>query len=151
MTDAAVVHSMIVRLAESTPAAIELCSTAADFATALSGDNPAIHALIAEHDNASLGVVIFYLTYSTWYGAPGVYVQDIFVAEESRGAGVGRKLLAGAVKWAAARGATHMKLSVDRDNTTAQSFYERCGMFHRDDEMMYMIVGEAFSNLVADV
>lgn len=148
--DAGTVHSMIAALAASTPSHIEMRSTPADFETALSGEHPALFALIALQDDSPLGLVVFFPTFSTWYGAPGVYVQDLYVNESARGAGVGKRLMAEVAKFAAARGATHLRLSVDCDNAAGQAFYGRIGMSHRDDEMMYMIEGAAFARLGAE-
>ena len=148
--DAALVHSMIVALAKSAPGKITLRSTPANFETALAGDNPAIRALIAMRADTPVGLVAFFTTFSTWYGATGVYVQDLYVADETRGLGIGRRLMAEVARWASAHGATHVRLSVDRDNVSAQAFYERTGMAYRDDEMIYMIDGDAFRRLGAD-
>lgn len=148
--DAALVHSMIVALATSAPGKIALRSTPENFETALSGDRPAIRALIAQRADTPVGLVAFFTTFSTWYGALGVYVQDLYVAEEARGLGIGRRLMAEVARWASTHGATHVRLSVDRDNVSGQSFYERIGMSYRDDEMIYMIDGNAFDKLGAD-
>lgn len=116
----------------------------------MADETPAIYAFLAERAGKPAGVIVFFMTYSTWYGAPGVYVQDLFVAKASRGEGVGKLLLAAAARWSAARGATHLKLSVDADNQPAQAFYESTGFTHRDDELMYMIGGTEFLELAVE-
>ena len=145
--DASIVHSMVLQLAESTVDRSKVTSRASDFAAAMSGDNPAIHVLIAERGGRPIGITILFLTFSTWRGTRGVYVQDIFVAPDARGGGLGKKMLAAAAKWAASQGADHLRLSVDRDNAAAQSFYAAIGLTYRDDEMMYQISGEALDAL----
>lgn len=138
---------MLKRLAESMGAAPKMHSGVEDIATALSSDSPAIHALVAENDGAPLGMAVFFLTYSTWRGSRGVYLQDIYVAENARDSGLGRSLIQQVAAWAMAHGADHLRLSVDRDNTAASSFYENLGLTRRDDEMICMIDGDAFKTM----
>jgi len=66
------------------------------------------------------------------------------VRPDLRSTGTGRKLLSAVATWAAAQGADHLRLSVDTDNLTAQSFYGHVGMLHRDDEMTFQISGTSF-------
>jgi hypothetical protein len=40
-----------------------------------------------------------------------------------------------------------LRLSANRDNTAAHTFYEHVGLSFRNDEMIYAIVGDAFDNL----
>lgn len=145
--DAPVVHALLAELAGTAPAQIAFHSTIEDFEGALTGEHPAIHAYIAEQSGNAIGIAVFFLTYSTWYGSPGLYIQDLYVTEAARGQRLGEKLLEAASSWADERGATHLKLAVDTDNVRAQAFYERCGLKHRDDEMLYMIKDEAFRKM----
>jgi len=148
MEDAKVVHSMVLRLAESTGGRDKVRSVTRDFAEAISGNHPAIHVLLAEQDQQPMGIAILFLTFSTWRGTRGVYVQDIFVAPDARGTGLGKELIEAAAKWAAAQGADHLRLSVDQDNVAAQSFYDAIGLTYRADEKIYQVADEAFDALV---
>lgn len=142
--DAGEIHSLILELAEFTNDGKKVSSTAVNICSALSGSEPLLHAFIAEQDTNPVGVAIVYLTFSTWRGTKGVYLQDIYVRPNLRSAGTGRQLLAAVATWAATRGADHLRLSVDADNLTAQSFYGHAGMLHRDDEMTFQISGTSF-------
>ncbi|MEQ8204833.1 MAG: hypothetical protein RIA65_01555, partial [Woeseia sp.] len=44
-------------------------------------------------------------------------------------------------------GATHLRLSVDADNTGAQDFYKHLGFKARDDEHIYQVSDQAFITL----
>lgn len=145
--DAAAVHSMIIELARSMHADAKVSSSIQDFVNAMSGNNPAVHAMIAEKNSKTVGLSVFFLTFSTWRGSRGVYLQDIYVAEEFRTTGLGKRLIAAVINWAADRGADHLRLSVDRDNTGAQTFYESIGLSFREDEMIFAVVGESFHKL----
>lgn len=139
---------MILALADTVGGRAGVSSTVQDFERALSGNAPAIHAVVAEQHGAAVGLAIFFPTFSTWRGSGGVYLQDIYVANGLRGSGVGRVLLQTVMDWANRRGATHLRLSVDRDNKLAQTFYESLGLGWREDEKIYEIAGDAFENAV---
>lgn len=140
-------HSMIVEMAHAMDAQAKVRSTVEDFADAMTGENAAIHVLLAERGAVPIGITIFFLTFSTWRGNLGVYVQDIYVTPEGRGTGIGRTMLSRVAAWAAERGADHLRLSVDRDNTDAQAFYENVGLSYCDEEMIYRITGSRFNAL----
>ena len=59
-----------------------------------------------------VGFTLFFPRYSTWQGRHGIYVEDIFVDESTRGTGIGRKIIAAVAKIAKARGASRIDLSV---------------------------------------
>ena len=109
------------------------------------GPRPLFHAALARKDDAAVGMVIYYPDYSTHRGQPGVYVQDIFVANTARGAGVGRGLLAFTLRtqdW----DARYVTLGVKPDNTVATDFYERLGFSARGYQVM-ILAGVALTDL----
>ena len=75
--------------------------------------------LIAEVDGHFAGCCIHFPSFSTWRGRPGVYVQDLYVAEAFRGQGVGERLLYRLASVIRARGGCYMRLAVDRRNGDA--------------------------------
>jgi GNAT superfamily N-acetyltransferase len=54
-------------------------------------------------------------------------VEDLVVAEEERGRGIGRRLLDAIEAWARAEGAARLQLLADRENAPALAFYARLG------------------------
>jgi ribosomal protein S18 acetylase RimI-like enzyme len=145
--DAEQVHSLIVELAEAIGELHRVSSSVDDFRGALSGPDPAIHAFLVERNLERIGLAIFFLSFSTWRGKWGVYLQDIYIRADSRGTGAGKVLLANVAAWGIERGADHLRLSVDRDNTPARSFYEKIGMTFCSKEMIYQISDDEFNQL----
>lgn len=141
------IHRLVVALAESLGDQEKVSATADDIYRALSGISPAIHALIAEQNQTVVGAAIFFLTFSTWRGNRGVYLQDIYLDPQLRGAGCGKQLIASVASWAAAHDADHLRLSVDSNNKAAQSFYASIGMAYCEKEMIYQISGDKFAAL----
>jgi ribosomal protein S18 acetylase RimI-like enzyme len=91
------------------------------------GPRPTLAFLVAQDETGLLGCLIHQDTFSTWRGANGVFVIDLFVQPEHRGAGLGRRLLAEAARLGLSRGAAFMRLDVEPDNHAALRFYGRLG------------------------
>ncbi len=72
--------------------------------TALFGERPAAEALIAEIGGETAGYALFFPTFSTFLSIQGIWLEDLFVRPEHRGAGVGRALLAAVAGKARERG-----------------------------------------------
>ena len=113
------------------------------------GKQPKFEVLIAELDGEPVGFALFFPTYSTWEGRPGIYLEDLFVAEYARGQGLGRKLMAALAAIAVARGCRRLELSVLHWNPTRE-FYHHLGMAHMQEWLPYRLAGEALQALAAE-
>ena len=91
--DVEALHRAIASLGEFVGASHRIECTPDDLRRNGFGPNAAFEALIAEIGGEFAGMCIYFRSFSTWLGRPGVYVQDIFVEERFRGAGVGEGLL----------------------------------------------------------
>ena len=111
------------------------------------GPSPRFHGLIAEGAAGSLGMVLYFPEYSTWRGEMGLFVQDVYVAPEGRGLGLGRQLLAGAMA-TADWGPQFMTLMVAHPNAGARGFYEALGFGLRDDADQLILEGEGLKALM---
>jgi ribosomal protein S18 acetylase RimI-like enzyme len=103
--------------------------------------------LIAEVDGHFAGCCIHFPSFSTWRGRPGVYVQDLYVADAFRGQGVGERLLYRLASVTRARGGCYMRLAVDRRNVRAQAFYTRTGIGHDESDRIHCAYDEDFDAL----
>jgi GNAT superfamily N-acetyltransferase len=61
------------------------------------------------------------------------WLVQMWVEPESRGLGLGRRLVEAAADWASARGVTRLKTSVSEGNAAAEALYEAAG-FHPTGE-----------------
>jgi ribosomal protein S18 acetylase RimI-like enzyme len=113
------------------------------------GENPAFSVMIAEVDGSFAGMCLHFRTYSTWFGASGIYVQDLFVDPAFRNRNIGEALLARVAREGAERGCNHLKLSVDTGNPHAQRFYDRIGILPLEHDEMRMAMGGNFASLAA--
>lgn len=113
------------------------------------GPRPVFESLIAEQGGRPVGFALFFPNYSTWEGSAGLYLEDLFIAEEARGAGAGRALLAALARIAHERGWARLDLSV-LDWNPARAFYESLGMAHLQQWLPYRMEAEAIARLAAD-
>jgi ribosomal protein S18 acetylase RimI-like enzyme len=146
-TDVPVLHRAIRAIAEHTGKKSEVTSTEADLLRFGFGDRPAFEAIIAEVDDAFAGMCLFFSVFSTWLGRPGVYVQDLYVADEFRSFGVGERLLRHVAGLSNAEGGAYMRLSVNAENRRAQGFYSRLGLVLSSDEQSFIARGASFEAL----
>jgi len=86
--------AMIRELADYERAADEVAFDRDELGDHLFGPSPAAHVLIATTpDGTVAGMALWFATFSTWVGRPGVWLEDLFVRPEHRGSGLGRALL----------------------------------------------------------
>ena len=81
--------------------------------------------IVAEHQQQVIGMCSAQLLISTAAGGWKALVEDVVVAEQFRGQGIGKKLLDALAGWAERQGVIRMDLLADRNNSTALDFYER--------------------------
>jgi ribosomal protein S18 acetylase RimI-like enzyme len=138
------IHRSLAGLARHISAEHKMKSTVADLSRHMFGKDPAIEGVVAEVGDEYAGMCLFFRSFSTWYGRPGVYVQDIYVEERFRGQRVGDRLLQHVAKLTRARGGVYMRLSVDTKNHSAMRFYSRLGLVRSDTEQIHAAYGEDF-------
>ncbi len=147
VTDADALHAMIMAMAREAGAIDRMSSCPDDFRRFGFSDPPCFHALMAERGGAAVGLCVYFFSFSTWRGARGVYVQDIYVAGSERGRGLAQRLIAETARRAGEQGAKFLRLAVDRENLAARKFYEKLGLRHAADECTYMVLGDDFAAL----
>ncbi len=145
--DAETIHAAMIGIATVMGERERVVSTPDDIRRYGFGDQPAFEALLAEVDGSSAGVCVFFPSFSTYKGRPGVYVQDLFVDQKFRILGVGARLLQRLAALTAARGGCYIRLSVDTANAGAQEFYARLGLEHSAAEQIHAAYGAAFTAL----
>ena len=129
-----------------------LCSavaTEADFAAALFGPRPHAEVVIAEEGGAAVGFALFFGTFSTFTGKPGLWLEDLFVLPEHRGRGVGTALLAHLAALAVERGCARFEWSVLDWNEDALAVYRKMGAVGMDGWTTQRLSGDALRALAA--
>src|ERR1700758_5348753 len=70
----------------------------------LFGEHKAAEALVTEVEGKIVGYAIFFKTFSTFLGLPGIYLEDIYVQPKLRGQGFGKGMLKELARRAVAEG-----------------------------------------------
>ncbi|MCL5778633.1 GNAT family N-acetyltransferase [Limibaculum sp. FT325] len=145
--DAEALHAALARLAFHLGTAEEFHARAADYLRHGFGARPLFRALIASDGGETLGVAVFFPEFSTMRGRPGVYLQDLWVAEGARGSGLGRRLLGAVLHEAAEWEAAYMKLATHIENPEAIRFYRGLGFRTDEGERVFVIEGAVLDRL----
>jgi GNAT superfamily N-acetyltransferase len=82
---------------------------------------------VAEGDGVIVGMATGQLVISTAEGGVACVVEDVVVAADWRGHGIGGWLVDEVTRWALRRNATRLQLVADRENEPALRFYDRRG------------------------
>jgi len=141
---------LVYDLAEHERAREECTLTDDQLRTALFGPSPALFAHVAEDETGAVtGCAIWFLTYSTWDGAHGIYLEDLYVDPEARGTGLGKALIAALAKEALEHGYSRVSWSVLTWNTPSIEFYRAIGAAAQDESVGYRLSGPQLSALAA--
>jgi GNAT superfamily N-acetyltransferase len=73
------------------------------------------------------GVCQLRFRHSVWTGAEDCWLEDLFVRDGARRAGIGRALVRRSLDRARERGSRRVELDTNEDNTNAVSLYESLG------------------------
>jgi len=150
--DVADIHALVRALAEYERLDAACISTPADLADALFGARAAAEALIVRKNGISepaLGFALFFHTFSTFLGRRSLWLEDLFVRPEHRGAGIGRALLATLAGIARDRGCGRFEWAVLDWNRSAIRFYEGLGAVVLPDWRIARVTGGALERLAA--
>ncbi|MFC4905938.1 GNAT family N-acetyltransferase [Actinomadura gamaensis] len=134
-------------LAEYERAAHEVEATEEDLRRSLFGPEPKVFAHVAERGGEVAGFALWFLSYSTWLGRHGIYLEDLYVDPEARGHGLGRALLAELARIADERGYGRVEWSVLDWNAPAIGFYKSLGARPQDEWTVYRLTGDAIPEL----
>jgi GNAT superfamily N-acetyltransferase len=115
----------------------------------LFGPTPACGALLAEWEGRPAGFALHFATYSTFRTAPCLHLEDLFVAPELRGNGIGLALLRAVAREAVQRGCPRLDWQVLDWNAPAIGFYERQGARLLPDWRVCRLDGEALLRCAA--
>jgi ribosomal protein S18 acetylase RimI-like enzyme len=143
--EAGVVAAMVHGLARDTGATVIPKLTAEKLAAA----HDLIDTVVAEENGRLIGACLGLMTYSTWRGARGLYVVDLFVLPEARGKNIGQALLRASALRFAARGAEFIKLEAGEDNVGAGRFYARLGFANKTEDRLHILEHDEFTSFIS--
>ena len=149
--DVPVILSFIQKLAAYENLSHEVVATEAGLQAALFGARPYAETVIAYYQNRPVGFALFFSSFSTFLGKPGIYLEDLFVDPEQRGKGFGKALLVYLARLAQERNCGRFEWSVLDWNEPSIKFYESLGAVPLKEWTMYRLTGEALEKLAGEV
>jgi GNAT superfamily N-acetyltransferase len=143
--DVPVVLRLVRDLAEYEKALDEVDMTEQQLTAALfpDGSAPALFAHVAEHDGEVVGMALWFLSFSTWTGTHGIWLEDLYVDPAHRGRGLGQELLRTLAAVCVQRGYHRLEWWVLDWNTPSIGFYESIGARPEDEWTRYRLAGDA--------
>jgi GNAT superfamily N-acetyltransferase len=150
-TDLPRIHALVRELAvyEREPDAVK--ATTGDLGAAFFNPHPRVHCHVVEVERPDgpsvVGLAIWFVSFSTWRGRHGLWLEDLYVQPAYRGLGAGRALLTELAAICADRGYARMEWAVLDWNEPAQDFYRGVGADPQEDWTVWRITDESLKAL----
>jgi len=145
--DSDTLYRFICELAEYEKLSQSIIATAADIREALFGEKSCAEALLAFWDDRPVGFALYFTTFSTFVGRPGLYLEDLYVQPDYRGKGIGKELLLHLARLAYQRQYGRMEWSVLDWNKPAIQFYKKLGAKPMDEWTVYRLTRDDLERL----
>ena len=94
-----------------------------------------------------LGFALYFFSFSTFLGRPGIYLEDLFVRKSERGRGIGKALLSKLERRVIEVCGGRLYCSVLNWNKEAIDFYKKMGAYSLKEWSMYRLTGEELNDL----
>lgn len=147
--DEAVILAFIRELAAYEKLDHEVIATETMLRKSLFGNEPKVFALIAESGGDPCGFALYFFNYSTFLGQHGLYLEDLYVRNNHRGAGIGKALLAQLAQIARENNCGRMEWWVLDWNEPAIDFYKSLDAEAMDEWTVFRLTGDALENMAA--
>ena len=104
----------------------------------LIADEAHFQCFVAEMDGEIVGFATFFMAYYSWTGK-AIYLDDLYVRENSRKYGIGKKLLFAVIDFSKENGCKTVRWLVSRWNGNAMAFYKSIGAEIYETEMVCVL------------
>ena len=138
---------LVHELAEYERLSHAVVATEASFEAALFGARPTAEAFVALVDGAMVGYAIYFQNFSTFVGRAGIYLEDLYVRPERRGAGIGKGLLSRVAQVAIERRCQRLEWAVLNWNEPSIQFYKSLGAEPLDEWTIFRMAPAAIAKL----
>ena len=145
--DVPLIFAFIRELAEYERLSHEVVATEDSLREWLFGERPVAEVLIGESGGDAAGFALFFHSFSTFLGKPGIYLEDLYVRPEFRSRGIGRALLIHLARLARQRGYGRLEWSVLDWNEPAIGFYRGIGASPVSGWTVYRVTGQELEDL----
>lgn len=147
LRDVAAIHEQVRELAERLGHPERVASTPADLAAVLfpQAGEPRVFCQVAEVDGEAgpevVAHALWYITFSTWTGGYGIWLEELVVAEAHRCKGVGRTLTRDLARICAERGYHRLEWSIEGSDLDSESFRSKLDSFPMTELIVHRLQG----------
>lgn len=153
--DVPVILNFIKSLAEYEQLAHEVVATEEILKNSMFGERRYAEAIIAygkktqDSPEEPAGMALYFHNFSTFLGRPGLYLEDLFVNPEFRGAGIGKRLLIQLAAIAKERNCQRYEWVCLDWNKPSREFYEALGAKPQSQWIIHRVEGKSLDDLAA--
>ena len=147
--DADDILMLIQGLADYEKLSHEVVATREKIIETLFGEKPFAECLLAKIEGQTVGFALFFYSYSTFLGQPGIYLEDLFVQPDFRGKGIGRKLLQAVAQIATKRNCGRLEWAVLDWNKPAIDFYDSLAATPMREWFTYRLSGDTLKEVAS--
>jgi GNAT superfamily N-acetyltransferase len=147
ISDIPLILSFIKELAEYEKRLNEVVATEDILKETLFGQKSHAEVIIGYLDNEPISFALFFHNFSTSLGRPGIYLEDLFVKPQTRGKGIGKKMLEYLAQLAKERRCSRLEWWVLDWNEATIAFYKKLGAKAMEEWTIYRLTEEALDQL----
>lgn len=103
--------------------------------------------IFIQENDIEVGFALYFYNFSTFTGKKGIYLEDLFVLEQHRGKGYGKKLLAYLAEIAIKEDCSRFEWIVLDWNKPSIDFYKSLGAFPLDQWTLFRLQKDNLYNL----
>jgi GNAT superfamily N-acetyltransferase len=150
-SDVPAIVGLIGELARYEQLAHEAAARDEDIQRALFGESPHVFCHVAEDNDQVVGFALWFLSFSTFHGASGLYLEDLYVRENYRSQGVGTALMKELAQLCLTRGYTRFQWWVLDWNSPSIEFYKSIGALPMDEWTVFRLSGDELRTFAEEV
>lgn len=113
-------------------------------------EQKAAEVLLAEYSGTPVGYALFFTSFSTFLGRPGIYLEDLYIKPGYRGQGMGKAVLSHLAALAVERGYGRLEWSCLDWNKPSIAFYRGLGAKPLSEWTMYRADGKVLEDLAGN-
>jgi len=147
--DVPVILSFIRQLGEYERLPHEVVATEEILQENLFGSRRVAEVILGFYNGEPVGFALFFHSFSTFLGRPGIYLEDLYVKPEMRRKGLGQAMLSYVAKVAKERHCGRFEWSVLDWNEPAIEFYRKLGATPMADWTVWRIAGDPLDHLAS--
>lgn len=145
--DLQIIFSFIQNLADHVNLSHEVTANAQDLKKYIFDQDGFVEVLIGYYESQPVSLIIFYPSFSTFIGKPGIHIEDFYIKPEFRGIGIGKEIFKYLSNLALSRNCGKIEWYAAEWNETALRFYKKMGAQKLDKRKLFRLTVESMQSL----